>query len=246
MANMNFEDALELALQTTKKYIDDKIEINGFSGDYNDLANRPCYDDREFSEVELTFDGVLEGKETARLINYNIPQSISDPTVVNMFVTTGEIENCTLVRLSNKPVTYDELYTTTYLCMVHDGDRYELDYTNNDMKDFIIKCDEKVSMLASSGTFGFGVFAINEETDMENAFDDLCIKADRILSPGIWVLYDTRYDSIEYPGIIKYMETSGGELKKLDPKFIPNEIYKLLEPLTEDDIDFIINILDGI
>lgn len=246
MANMNFEDALELALQTTKKYIDDKIEINGFSGDYNDLANRPCYDDREFSEVELTFDGVLEGKETARLIHYNFPQSISDPTVVNMFVTTGEIENCTLVRLSNKPVTYDEFYTITYLCMVFNSDRYEIDYTDEDMKSLIFKYDEKVSLLVSSGLFGFGVFAISEETDMEDVFGDLYIKADRMLSPGIWVLYDARYDGITYPEIIKYTETSSGELKKLDLKFIPDELYKSLEPLNEDDIDYIINILDGI
>ena len=244
MANMNFEDALELALQTTKKYIDDKIEINGFSGDYNDLANRPCYDDREFSEVELTFDGVLEGKETAQLINYNIPQSISNPEVV-CFVT-ATIEGCTLVRLSSKPVTYDELYTTTYLCMVYGSNRDEIDYTDDGMKNFIIKCDEKVSMLAASGIFGYGVFAINEETDMEGAFGDLCIKADRTLSPGIWVLHEIQADEYAYPEIIKYTEVSSGELKKLDPKFIPDEVSKLLEPLSEDDIDYIINILDGI
>ena len=245
MANMNFEDALELALQTTKKYIDDKIEVNGFSGDYNDLANRPCYDDREFSEVELTFDGVLEGKETAQLINYNVPQSISDPTVVRLF-NTEIIEGCTLVRLSNKPVTYDELYTITYLCMAYGSDRYELDYTDEGMKDFIIKCDEKVSMLASSGAFGYGVFAINEETDMADVFGDLYIKADKTLSPGIWILHEIQADENAYPEIIKYTEISSGELKKLDPKFIPDELFELLEPLTEDDIDYIINILDGI
>lgn len=29
----------------TKKYVDDQIAEKGFSGDYNDLENRPCYDD---------------------------------------------------------------------------------------------------------------------------------------------------------------------------------------------------------
>lgn len=29
----------------TKKYVDDAINENGFSGDYNDLENRPCYQD---------------------------------------------------------------------------------------------------------------------------------------------------------------------------------------------------------
>ena len=244
MANMNFEDALELALQTTKKYIDDKIEINGFSGDYNDLANRPCYDDREYSEVELTFDGVLEGKETARLMFYNIPESINDPTIVRLS-STEIIEPYTLVRLSSKPITYDELYTTTYLRMVYGDNRYELDYTDDGMKNFIIKCDEKVSMLAFPETSGYYVFAINEETDMD-IFGEYNVKADRMLSPGMWILHAIQADENEYPEIIKYTEISSGELKKLDPKFIPNELYKLLEPLNEDDIDFIINILDGI
>ena len=43
-----------------KQYIDD----NKFSGDYNDLDNRPCYDDREFETVQILCDGNFEGKET--------------------------------------------------------------------------------------------------------------------------------------------------------------------------------------
>lgn len=244
MANMNFEDALELALQTTKQYIDNKTE-NEFSGDYNDLTNRPCYDDREYSEVELTFDGTLDGKETAQFMYYNIPESINDPTIVRLF-STEIIEDCTLIRLSSKPVTYEELYTTTYLCIAYGDSRVELDYTDDDMKSLIIKCNEKVSMLAASGIFGYGVFAINEETDMADAFGDLYIKADRTLSPGIWILRDIQADAYAYPEIIRYTEISSGELKKLDPKFIPDELFELLEPLTEDDIDYIISILDGI
>jgi hypothetical protein len=277
MANMNFEDALELALQTTKKYIDDKIEINGFSGDYNDLANRPCYDDREFSEVELTFDGVLEGKETAQLMYYNFPQSISDPTVVNMFVTTEILEGFTLVRLSSKPVTYEELCTTTHLNIVSGNNHYEFDYSDIDIKDYIVKHNESVSTLTcpfysnaslfsnsnmtklenendivkaaliSSDIYIKNIYAINEETDLKDVFGELYVKADRVLSPGIWMQYFALGDNeIEYTESIRYKEISSGELKKLDPKFIPNEIYKLLEPLSEDDIDFIINILDGI
>ena len=37
----------------------DKAEL--FSGDYNDLANRPCYDTREVGTIELSFDGNTEG-----------------------------------------------------------------------------------------------------------------------------------------------------------------------------------------
>lgn len=60
MANMNLKDALERSLLATKEYIDK----NKFSGDYNDLENKPCYDDREFETVQILCDGNFEGKET--------------------------------------------------------------------------------------------------------------------------------------------------------------------------------------
>jgi hypothetical protein len=101
--------------------------------------------------------------------------------------------------------------------------------------------------LISSDIYIKNIYAINEETDLKDVFGELYVKDDRVLSPGIWMQYFALGDNeIEYTESIRYKEISSGELKKLDPKFIPNEIYKLLEPLSEDDIDFIINILDGI
>ena len=52
MSDLNFKDSLEIALTRTKQYIDNNlskkadisyIEENAFSGDYNDLENKPCY-----------------------------------------------------------------------------------------------------------------------------------------------------------------------------------------------------------
>ena len=40
----------------------DRSEL--FSGDYNDLTNKPCYDTREYGEVNYSYDGNPEGKET--------------------------------------------------------------------------------------------------------------------------------------------------------------------------------------
>ena len=68
MAKMNFKDALNKSLQTTKKYVDDQIVENKFSGDYNDLENRPCYDDRilitSFTSEEAD-NTILSGGDTA-------------------------------------------------------------------------------------------------------------------------------------------------------------------------------------
>ena len=58
MANMNLKDALERSLLATKEYIDK----NKFSGDYNDLENKPCY---EISELKLFTN---DGDNTGRLI----------------------------------------------------------------------------------------------------------------------------------------------------------------------------------
>lgn len=60
MAKMNFKEALNKSLQTTKKYVDDQIVKNKFSGDYNDLENRPVYEDNIITKY--TFDGNSEGK----------------------------------------------------------------------------------------------------------------------------------------------------------------------------------------
>ena len=63
MAKMNFKDALNKSLQATKKYVDE----NKFSGDYNDLENRPCYDDKKAGPIVMTFDGNIEGKDVIDL-----------------------------------------------------------------------------------------------------------------------------------------------------------------------------------
>lgn len=60
---MKTSDALKLALQGVKKYVDNAIDENGFSGDYNDLENRPCYDD--IKSIEYTYDGNATGRVVA-------------------------------------------------------------------------------------------------------------------------------------------------------------------------------------
>ena len=67
MANMNLKDALNKALRTTKQYIDKAIEENGFSGDYNDLENRPCYEDITIETGTIIFDGTI--KDTDEVID---------------------------------------------------------------------------------------------------------------------------------------------------------------------------------
>ena len=53
---MKTSDALKLALQGVKKYVDDQIDENGFSRNYNDLENKPCWAESGES-IEYTYNG---------------------------------------------------------------------------------------------------------------------------------------------------------------------------------------------
>lgn len=61
--NLNMKDSLKLTTQAIKRYVDNQIAENGFSGDYNDLNNRPCYDNSE--SIECTYDGNATGRVVA-------------------------------------------------------------------------------------------------------------------------------------------------------------------------------------
>lgn len=61
--NLNMKDSLKLTTQAIKRYVDKTIEENKFSGDYNDLNNRPCYDNSE--SIECTYDGNATGRVIA-------------------------------------------------------------------------------------------------------------------------------------------------------------------------------------
>jgi glycerophosphoryl diester phosphodiesterase len=58
-------------VSATRKYVDDaikNIEIpEGFSGDYNDLINKPFYDTREYEDVVIEYDGNTEGRTICSL-----------------------------------------------------------------------------------------------------------------------------------------------------------------------------------
>ena len=76
---MKIPEAIRLSLTGVKKYVDnindnlqeninniddlkaDKSEL--FSGNYNDLENKPFYDTRIIEPVSYNFDGIIEGKE---------------------------------------------------------------------------------------------------------------------------------------------------------------------------------------
>ena len=105
---MKISDALKLALQGVKKYVDDAINENGFSGDYNDLVNRPCYEDGNgptlttfvtdpgTKEIIIVNGGMSYGFES----DLPLPADIGNPvsltfTVRKSGTTVKEVNNIT-------------------------------------------------------------------------------------------------------------------------------------------------------
>ena len=78
----------------TKKYVDDAIEENGFSGDYNDLENRPCYDDSEIK----TF--TYNGDKTDKIVVLDTAVKISDDVIAS-----EDLKNITVTYTKSGKIT---------------------------------------------------------------------------------------------------------------------------------------------
>jgi hypothetical protein len=117
MAKMNFKDALNKSLQATKKYVDDAIQENGFSGDYNDLENRPCYDDRNYDVIECPeiFDGdisdriVVDVVASAAMSNEEDDVSAKGLAVIPRYVKISDIAPDFGIPMDN-PETFMETF----------------------------------------------------------------------------------------------------------------------------------------
>ena len=171
----------------TKKYVDDAIDDNKFSGDYNDLENRPCYDNRE--HIELLFDNDLTGRETI----------------------TSEDGNTIFVKLKGdiQPEMIDGISQGTYTVRYFDGEGGWHDETYQ-VSDFIYKVDD---------------LSIHKIDDiiivLDDCFVDTWWQSATSFTNGIWVKYMQEEDYYStYVTSIEYMDSSSGEIKKLDEKFV--------------------------
>jgi hypothetical protein len=88
-----------------KEYVDDAIQENGFSGDYNDLENKPCYEYDDY--VKYDFDGNKEGKETTGYLVHVTDElsSITEDQFYNSLfeqMASGEVESGEISSIGSK------------------------------------------------------------------------------------------------------------------------------------------------
>ena len=212
--DVNGEKTLTEVLENdyaNKQYVDD----NKFSGDYNDLENRPCYDDRIYVDEEFSFDGNLEEKESVNVIpdSQAEPLSIEGPEVLAKFI-----------KITDKPSTLEEMCSISYIKL---NDGIEIDFTNPDMEGYIknnIFQQDKALVVPD-----FGIVCITAETNLKDAFEEGTI-AESILTPGLWTM--DIYS--QYPVEIRFKKITG-ELKPLDEKFI---LYKPGKNVTGELVEY--------
>lgn len=196
MAKMNFKDALNKSLQATKKYVDDQITENKFSGDYNDLENRPCYEDNVIKHYSyIGNDGTEKELVPGNLINLASP----------------------LIKITEDVPTYDAMMNDLIYEESVDGEYYQLnikdmiesgEYSMYDIIDIHENETGKIACIFASVVIVFNDGYISDKFVLDQPI---------AYEKGIYLVYiddDTRHIDIHVP-----IPT----IKQLDEKFIPFE-----------------------
>ena len=176
-----------------------------FSGDYNDLENKPCYDTREFETISspVVFNGDLTDKTVVELVSE--ANTMSSATTVKLY----------FVKISDAvPVVNGELFNIEMTMF----DTFEGDVTNQTQNLDVVENDSYISFGDDSI-----VFVYNEST-ITTTYNGECT-----LTPGIW-FYGMQADS--YEAYVKNYNMTfllEGELKKLPSQFVDYMPGKKLE-----------------
>ena len=196
----------------TKKYVDDQIAEKGFSGDYNDLENRPCYEDKgdipEYLNIEIYPDTDFSDKESVEVIN-----------------GTADNGNCITYR------KYVKLFSDITIDMINTMKEYGVFITEYEGQ--LIK-DPLIDLLDESQA-DRGMYFIGPEFEFilqapegyylpENGlwYEESYI--DRDLNGNLIAEYKTVDD---FNGILLIKDNgklNAGTIKQLDEKFIPDTI----------------------
>ena len=210
----------------TKKYVDDAIDDNKFSGDYNDLENRPCYEDEgdipEYLNIEIYPDTDFSDKESVEVVN-----------------GTSDNGNCINYR------KYVKLFSDITIDMINTMKEYGVlisDYEGQLIEDPLINLLDEGR--ADQGMYSIGIdfeFILQAPEGYylpENGLWYMESWVDRDLNGNLIAEYKTVDDVFNGILLIKDNgELNAGTIKQLDEKFIPDTIAT--KKYVDDNKDFI-------
>ena len=210
----------------TKKYVDDAIDDNKFSGDYNDLENRPCYEDEgdipEYLNIEIYPDTDFSDKESVEVVN-----------------GTSDNGNCINYRKYVKlfsDITIDMINTMKeYGVFISE---YEGQLTEDPLIDFLDEGRADQGIYSIGIDFEFILQAPEGYYLPENGLWYMESWVDRDLNGNLIAEYKTVDDV--FNGILLIKDNgklNTGTIKQLDEKFIPDTIAT--KKYVDDNKDFI-------
>ena len=192
-ANDIFVNDKKLATEEFVNNTVNNIEIpEEFSGDYNDLENRPCYDDRIAETIVYEYDGVEEGKVTGKHGTYDDRDVIK---VADFSIDQHDLYYESL--MNGYKVTYEkngEEFT-------YEGNRVSIPYSGTTH----CFCAEPESSFPDLVIFAYDSYTAYPPYSSYN-----------ISEPGVYFLQGLNYkvSRIEF-------KTRTGEFQPLDSKYTP-------------------------
>lgn len=205
---MKIPEAIRLSLTGVKKYVDninnnlqeninnidnlkaDKSEL--FSGDYNDLTNKPCYDLREFEDVVIEYDGNTDGRTMCSLPALGIH-------------TAYKVADLTAEQLEQYSTACTNGFTLTYL--------------KEDGSTEVVQSSIVYSFMGSkylyAGNSRGQVFLAVEPFSTEIGHADNYVN-----EAGVYFKENTGTDP--YKVVKLEFQITNGELKAIEPKFLTN------------------------
>ena len=187
----------------------------GFSGDYNDLENRPCYEDEgdipEYLNIEIYSDTDFSNKESIEIIN-----------------GTADNGNCITYR------KYVKLFSDITIDMINTMkeygvfiSKYEGQLIENPLIDILDESQADRGMYFIGLEFEFILQATEGYYLPENGLWYMESYVDRDLNGNLIAEYKTVDD---FNGILLIKDNgklNTGTIKQLDEKFIPNTIARI-------------------
>ena len=178
---------------------------NTFSGDYNDLENRPCYDTRVFETI--TSPVIFNGDLTDKTIVEIVPEVNTAAAVGNVMYYSVKISDTVPPVINGELSNFEVTMFDTF-----DGEK-----TLQDQDPYINKNDSYIS-------FNDCIFFVYSESIITTYRGELT------LTPGIWLC--GMQDDDGYESYIKNYNMTfllEGELKKLPSQFVDYMPGKKLE-----------------
>ena len=224
----------------SKDYIDNAIEESVFSGDYNDLENKPCYDDRNYDVIECPeiFDGdisdriVVDKVASAAISNEEDNVSAKGLTVVPRYVKISDIAPDLGIPMDN-PETFME----TFMDMMHkELIQIEVCYWDEGVEKTqkgMVTFD--YDYIPEIGDYGFIDYYL-KLTDMNDTavayfvYEEFTYESwgqSLSLTPGVWLIYGvepnedyTHSEAVFYGKTYTIKKYKDGELKELPSKYV--------------------------